>query len=443
MIKQHVKWTLLLLAMLVMCVIPGTAKDQEIVILHTNDLHGHSLARIATMVEECRIEHPNLLLLDAGDLFSGTPVSSTFRGEAEQSAVLTLGYDALALGNHDFDFGMVTLERSLDAGLPWLSANIVREDGTPFVEPFLIKEVGDMRVLIVGLTSTSTPQMTFPRNVQGLVFMDPASTVRQILDGLTGAYDFCIVLSHLGYGEDVILAQEVPGITAIIGGHSHTVLDPPVTIGDTLVTQAGSSGSHLGKIEIRYDEGYLAQGDLLKVAQHIEPHPTIEALDAFYGAALDMEMEREVGYTSRGYTKNGMGMLLNQALLAFSGADAALYNAGGVRQGLERGPITKGDVFAVEPFGNEAVLVTLSGPAFAELLEVKKRRSSDFYDGPRLIDVSRSYTVVTSDFLASPGSNYPMLAQGHISYLGVSVRDILEEYLETKVLQTSKKEGSL
>ena len=99
-----------------------------------------------------------------------------------------------------------------------------------------------------------------------------------------------------------------------------------------------------------------------------------------------------------------------------SGADAALYNAGGVRAGLSQGAVTKGDVFTVEPFGNEAVVVTLDGPQFAELLEVKAKRSGDFYDGPKLIDLDRSYTVVTSDFLASAGSSYPVLAAGGSSF---------------------------
>ena len=154
-------------------------------------------------------------------------------------------------------------------------------------------------------------------------------------------------------------------------------------------------------------------------------------------------MEREIGFTSRGYTKNGMGLLLNRALLDFSGADAALYNAGGVRQGLTRGSVTRGDVFAVEPFGNEAVLVTLSGLVFAKLLEITSRRSSDFYDGPKLIDLDRSYSVVTSDFLASEGSNYPMLAQGEILHLGSSVREVLEDYLRDQVLEPLQKEGAL
>ncbi|MCK9525091.1 MAG: MFS transporter [Limnochordia bacterium] len=435
--------TLVLALVLLIPAFSQAAHGQEIVILHTNDLHGESLAQIATMVTELRAVHPDLLLLDAGDLFSGTPVSSLFQGEAEQASVLTLGFDALALGNHDFDFGLETLERTQRAGVPWLGANIFRDDGTTFAPPFLIKNAGGVRVLIVGLTTTAVPRMSFARNIEGLTFADPVKVLQDILHEQADAYDLCIVLSHLGYGEDLLLAQKVPGITAIIGGHSHTVLSKPVRIGNTLITQTGSSTRYLGKIVLSADQGYLARGELLEVKESTARHRALAEIDDLYGAVLALEMEQAIGYAPRGFTKNGMGLLLNQALLAFSGADAALYNAGGVRSGLARGPVTKGDVFTVEPFGNETVIVTLSGRAFSELLSVKSRRSSDYYQGPRLIDLDRSYTVVTSDFLAGEESSYPMLAEGEVVHLGSKVRTLLEEYLQNVILEPLKKEGAL
>ena len=422
--------TLILAVTLVVFAFPGVSSGEEVVILHTNDLHGESLARIGTLVSDLRAVHPDLLLVDAGDLFSGTPISNLFKGEAEQIAVLTLGYDALAIGNHDFDFGLDTLQSALDAGIPYLAANVLNEDGHTLAPPFLIQQVGGVRLLIVGLTLPSTPQMSFPRNVQGLTFADPETILKEILQEQAGAYDLCLVLSHLGYGDDLLLAQRVPGISVIIGGHSHTVLSKPVRIRDTLIVQSGSSARYLGKIVIDAQGKYRARAELLEITEDIPPHPSLLTTDDYYNAILAVEMDRVLGYASRGYTKNGMGILLTKALQDFSNADAALYNAGGVRTGLPQGPVTKADVFAVEPFGNEAVIVTLSGHQFAELLEARARRSSDFYEGPRLIDLAHSYTVITSDFLASDGSSYPMLAGGEILYLNRTVREVLEEYLQ-------------
>ena len=127
--RKNLTW--LILVVIVLFLPLSVFAQGELVILHTNDLHGQSLARLATIVEEQRALHPHALLVDAGDLFSGTAVSSIFQGQAEQEAVLAMGYDALAIGNHDFDFGKAVVQKSLDRGLPWLSANIWQGDLCP------------------------------------------------------------------------------------------------------------------------------------------------------------------------------------------------------------------------------------------------------------------------------------------------------------------------
>lgn len=419
----------------------STFAQEELIILHTNDLHGQSLARLATLVEEQRALHPLVLLVDAGDLFSGTAVSSLFQGQAEQDTILALGYDALAIGNHDFDFGKEVLEESLQRGLPWLAANIWKGDQT-FAPPFVIKELGSVRTLLVGLTSVATPRMAYPSNIEGLYFADPVSTLKNIMQEQEGNYDLCIVLSHLGYGEDLLLAQKVPGITAIIGGHSHTVLSSPVRIRDTIIVQTGSSAQYLGKVTIGLVEGFPAEGELLRIEQNTPAHPSIVEIDQYYADLMADEMGQVLGYAPRDFIKRGMGHFMIEALLTGTGADAALYNGGGIRAGLQAGAITREDVFAVEPFGNQAVVVTLTGPDFAKLVKLKSTRSNDFFSGPRVIDLDRSYTVATSDFLTSETSSYPILAKGEITYIGQQVRQVLELYLQNHVLEAQPKASS-
>lgn len=438
--KRCLAFGVLVLLLFLSSAAPGRVLAQEeLVVLHTNDLHGQSLARLATVLEEQRREHSHLFWVDAGDLFSGSPVSSAFQGEAEEQSVLALGLDAITFGNHDLDYGLPALQRSLEAGVPWLSANVLK-DGAALTVPFVIKEVDSVRVLITGVTTPETPKMSFPRNVEGLTFADPVETLQQLLQEQAGNYQICIVLSHLGYGEDLLLAQRVPGINVIIGGHTHTVLAKPVRIGNTLICHAGSNGEYLGRVVVDLKEGYPSRGELIRIEETIPPHPRLVELEQHYESLLAAQLDEVIGYAKLGYVKRGMGVLLTYALQEYTGADAALYNSGGVRAGLPQGEVTRRDVFAVEPFGNQVVLVTLSGAQFAELLEVGAKRSSDFYEGPRLVDTAKTYTVATTDFLASPDSSYPMLAEGEVTNLGVLVRDVLEEYLQAKVLE-QRKEG--
>lgn len=432
--KRNPFWLILVVTLVFL---PFTGHAQEpVVILHTNDLHGQSLAPLGTIVSEQRILHPNLLLLDGGDLFSGTAVSSLFKGKAEQEGVLALGYDALAIGNHDFDFGREVLETSLANGIPWIAANIFVGDRT-LAPAFLIKEIDQTRVLIVGLTSTATPRMAFPSNVEGLRFTDPILALQTIMAEQAGNFDLCIVLSHLGYGEDLLLAQKVPGLTAIIGGHSHTLLSTPVRIRDTLIVQTGSSAQYIGKVTISLEEGFPTTAQLIRIEPDTPLHPQIATIDNHYANLMADEMGQIIGHASRDYVKRGMGHFMVEALLAGTGADAALYNGGGVRAGLPRGAVTREDVFAVEPFDNQAIVVTLSGADFAQLVKLKSTRSNDFFSGPKVIDLDRNYTVATSDFLASENSSYAILARGEINHLGKPVRQVLEEYLMSEVLDTT------
>lgn len=433
MYKKNLVWLILAVSVFFLPLI-GFAQE-ELIILHTNDLHGQSLAALGTLVSQQRELHPNLLLVDAGDLFSGTAVSSLFKGQAEQEAVLALGYDALAVGNHDFDFGRATMEESLTHGIPWLAANIFADDKT-IAPPFLIKKVGDVRVLLVGLTSVATPRMAFPSNVAGLHFADPIEILNEIMTEQAHNYDLCIVLSHLGYGEDLLLAQKVPGITAIIGGHSHTVLSSPVRVRDTIIVQTGSSAQYLGKLTIGLQKNYPTSAELLQIDPDIPPHPLIAQIDNYYTELMAAEMGQVIGYASRDYVKRGMGHFMIEALLASTGADAALYNGGGVRAGIQKGPVTRENIFAVEPFDNQAVVVTLSGQDFAQLVKLKASRSGDFFSGPRVIELERNYTVATSDFLTSETSSYSILALGEISYLGQPVRQVLEDYLQDQILES-------
>lgn len=242
------------------CARPGTAgsssqanKDSSkrdemahIVILHTNDLHGHLLgwrgwegalkgkmiggaARLATAIVHARKDAPESnLLLDAGDLIGDTMIADLTKGEALIKVFNHLNYDALTFGNHEPDFGIGTLrERMKEAEFPFVAANLVTKDGAePFAAPFVLKKLDGITVGLLGLTYPKTPWTTAKKNVAEVTFQDPIETAERELPKLRAAgAELVVVISHLGLSGDQKLAQAVEGIDVIVGGHSHNRME--------------------------------------------------------------------------------------------------------------------------------------------------------------------------------------------------------------------------
>lgn len=260
---------------------PWAAGQHEVhlVILHTNDTHSRidpfpmdggphqglgGVARRAALVRRIRGEHPHVLLLDAGDIFQGTPYFNFFRGEIELRAMSAMGYDAATLGNHDFDNGVSGLVDVLPhAAFPFVSANYRIEDPdlAGRVQPWVVREVGGVKVGIFGLGIAF--EGLVPRQLhEGVSYEDPYGAAQGAVAHLRRqGCSLVICLSHLGYrysGErpsDTLLAQKVEGIDLILGGHTHTFMDRPDVYSDadgrsTLVHQVGFGGIRLGRIDV-------------------------------------------------------------------------------------------------------------------------------------------------------------------------------------------------
>jgi len=255
---------------------PGEA---HLVILHTNDTHSRldpfpmdggpyqglgGVARRASLIRRIRSEHPHVLLLDSGDIFQGTPYFNFFGGEIELRAMSEMAYDAATLGNHDFDNGVGGLVAMMPhASFPFVSANYDVSGSAlePWVRPWLIKEVGGVRVGIFGL-GIAFEGLVLSSLHEGVRHGDPAAAAKRAVSALRAqGCALVICLSHLGYRyagdrpSDVALAREVEGIDLILGGHTHTFMDAPdVFVGRdgrrTLVNQVGFGGMRLGRIDV-------------------------------------------------------------------------------------------------------------------------------------------------------------------------------------------------
>jgi len=457
---------------------PACTTTETLTILHVNDFHGSlqptrtgadrpeegGAARLAALVKTERT--PTTLFLAAGDLMQGTNLSNLFAGRPVIEAFNLMGLDAAAVGNHEFDDGQPALsERAAEARFPFLAANIAG-DG-PW-QPTLIRKVGSLRVAIFGLTTEETPVATHPRNVQGLVFNNAVETARTLVAELRPQADLIVALTHLGAEEDEKLAAAAPGIDVIIGGHTHTRIEKPATIGETLLLQAYERGVFLGRLDLEVTKGKVLahRYRLLPVTAAAGEDPAVAALVAAYlqqsgdkmnevvgTAAVDLEGGKEA-MRSRETT---LGDLVADVMREAAGADVALINGGTIRAGIPAGPVTVGAIYNVLPFDNWLISFAVTGKELRESLETGVARvevrdggfpqvsgMSYTFDpeapaGSRIVAVSvggapleetRRYVLATHDFLAAGGNGYTVFA-GHdpvYNDSGRTLRVVLAEW---------------
>lgn len=368
------------------------AQVDTLTILHINDTHSHllpygpkdaegdwtwgGLARVATLVGTSRMTEPNVLLLHAGDVFIGDFMFQKYLGIAELEIMKGLGYDAMAVGNHEFDLYPATLKYVLNEagfpgeGFPILCANL-DISGDPelgyFVKPYAIKEYGDVRVGIFSLLTELTNDMANPSPV---VVLPPLSVAQDWVDTLRIGHgcDLVILLSHLGIDVEQMVAYSVSGIDVIVGGHTHTVLESPIQIGNTLLLQAGEFGRYLGKLSLVLNAGIIENWSyrLQSVDSSVPEEPTVAAMidnlaagveadprfgpvytDVLAQAAIDLEKPLGEGL----FKDNALGNLISDAFRDLTGTDIAIQPQGFISQTIYEGDVKGADVFQAVPYG--------------------------------------------------------------------------------------------
>ena len=260
---------------------PENPLPMVLTILHTNDTHARidpfpsgqyqgmgGVTRRAALVREIRRENPNTLLLDAGDVFQGTPYFNYYKGKLDFDVMSQMRYDCGTLGNHEFDNGIAGFVESAQvARFPFVNSNydISRTALNGLVKPYITKTVGGIKVGIFGL-GVNLDGFVAPPSYEGVVYQDPVATAREMVQELKGnqGCELVICLSHIGYKydddrvSDRVVAQQVKGIDLIIGGHTHTFMEEPEVFVDdegnqTLVNQVGFAGIQLGRIDYVFD----------------------------------------------------------------------------------------------------------------------------------------------------------------------------------------------
>jgi 5'-nucleotidase / UDP-sugar diphosphatase len=477
----------------------ASAGTKKITILHTNDIHarveeskeGIGYAKLSTLVKQQKASNPNTLLVDAGDTFHGQTIANLVRGESVVAIMNSIGYDVMTAGNHDFNYGYARLqELAGKAKFPVLGANVKKADGSRILGAHSIKSIDGVRIGFFGLTTPETAYKTHPNNVQGLTFDDPVAEAKAMVAELKGKADIIIAVAHLGVDPSSTdtsteLAEQVPGIDVIIDGHSHTTLENGMTVGNVLIAQTGEYSKNIGKIELTLEKGKLSgkSASLISKSEtelsNLPADPAVLDIVAGIKKEQDKELSQVIGSTSvklvgdREVVRVGesnLGNLIADAMLEETKADIAITNGGGIRASIEPGPITKGQVITVLPFGNYIQTKQVMGADIRQALELgvsaypeslggfpqvagirftfdpslpAKQRITSVTVGDQPIEEGRMYLLATNDFMAAGGDQYTMFKSYPLAGDFSSLEESLISYLQKKGTVAPGTEGRI
>jgi 5'-nucleotidase/UDP-sugar diphosphatase len=403
----------------------------HLVVLHTNDTHGHpvkffqypapdvgGLPARATVLARIREQHRNVLVLDAGDLNTGRLESNLFKARPDLEGYNYIGYDAMAIGNHEFDNPIGVLREQMElATFPFISANVRTKGGEYLAEPYIIKELDGLKVAIFGLTTKETEVIGNPENTRDLVFEDEIEIANNLVPELRRKADLVIALVHLGIYDSSSkgskrLAYEVSGIDLIVDGHSHTKLDAPIVVThpltghNTPIVQAWKWGLILGKVDLfvqnkrvidyRFEAIPINLKEVEKrpdgvkvyhfIGEEIPEDPKLLDLLEPYVAKAESVLFKVIGQAEATFfydgvreEENPLGNLVADSMLWYTkylGADFALQNGGGIRADLPEGRLTERMIYEALPFDSTVVVLTLDGKSVQSLFEYMATISS-------------------------------------------------------------------
>jgi 2',3'-cyclic-nucleotide 2'-phosphodiesterase (5'-nucleotidase family) len=477
---------------LLLCAALAPAAVQHLRIVHTNDIHGALMPSTAfwmnrdyppplanapgalLLIGELRAEAEakgwGFLLLDGGDVFKGTPIGDFTRGQVVLDYFRRAGYDAVAVGNHDFDFGWEVLrELAEGSGLPWFATNlfVAGADTVPaWLRPSLVLERGGIKVGLLGLLTKYVRGMVSD-SAFGPHEVVPYENVTRaaIADLRRQGADIIVALNHVGYSHDRRLADSLVGIDAIIGSHSHSGIEPAyeAPASHTIIQQAYSKLSTVGVLDLAVDRetrrvvGYESR--LIDLQGEAVP------MDLEYLAWLDSARARAeegfdevIGENRRELTRGGQaespaGNFITDAMRAYARADIAVHNSAGIRATLPAGPIRYRDVYQVDIFGNTVVVGNYTGAQVREMLEVSVNGHHAIFQvsglrmtysprapigqrvkavtvGGEPLDPEKVYRVATNSFLASGTGEYGIFTRGtDIEDSYMPLRDVMVAHI--------------
>ncbi|MEM8824914.1 MAG: 5'-nucleotidase C-terminal domain-containing protein [Pseudomonadota bacterium] len=478
-------------------------------ILHINDLHSRiepinrfdstcsaeddaagecfgGVARIKTFIDGKRaeLEGQNVVVLDAGDQFQGSLMYTTYKGDVEAEMMNAIGFDAMAVGNHEFDDGPEQLaEFAGEVDVPIVSGNLDLSQsnvlGEDQVADHLILEIGGERIGIVSALATDTVETSSPG--PNVIFQDEIEALQADVDALTEqGVTKIVALTHVGLPRDREIAEGVTGLDAIVGGHSHTTFSNseegaeayPTMVNGVPVVQAYAYSKYVGHLTLVFDDAgnvTSATGDTTLIDASVEPDAGIAARIAELAGPIEELKSRVIGDATDAIEgarevcramECPMGNLVADAMLdrvSDQGIQVAIQNGGGLRASIDSGEITMGEVLTVLPFQNTLATFTATGADIVAALEngvsqieegagrfpqvagmtyafdaaaEPGSRVSDVMVGGAPIDMGATYGVVTNNYMRNGGDGYAMFTTAEDAYdFGPGLELVVADYI--------------
>jgi 5'-nucleotidase/UDP-sugar diphosphatase len=488
--------SLLIVFLILLFSVTWAQQPKTITILHTNDMHAGFLpheafwrkenpkplvggfAELSFVIDSIRKSKP-VLLLDAGDVMTGNPITEydykgTFGG-ALFEMMNKIRYDAWCFGNHDLDISQQNLKKLTKiAKFPTISANIIDDKGKfPFNnKQYIITTRNGIRIGIVGIMSQSLHSLVNQNNLKGIKVLAPIETAQKLIDEIDPKTDLIIALTHEGVDDDSVLAANVTGLDLIIGGHSHTRLTKPKVVNGVIIAQAGSNCENLGELDLTVENDKVTEfnGKLIQL-WYREDRPKnkfTKFIDSFK-QKIDKNYSEVIGELKtdwkRSNEESNVGNFVTDAQREAAHADIAFMNNHGMRKDLPAGTITKMDLFEVLPFRNVLTTFQLTGTQVKSVVEfyIKKNPPiqtsgitcewSGNRDGEIKIanleingkpfEEDKMYICTTNDYLVGESKRHLGLEPQQVIYLHMTLFNEVEKAVRSTKIIDSKIENRI
>ena len=440
----------------------NNTKNAVVAVLSVNDMHAaiDMMPQFAALVDSLRGIYPDLLVFSAGDNRTGNPINDQYDPANYPMIDLMnkVGFDLTVVGNHDWDDGVEALQQNIeDAQFPFLCANVtVPGEKKLNIKPYEIIESQGLKIAVLGLVeigARGTPG-AHPKFFEGITFKKGIDVIPDY-QFLRDQADILILLSHLGYEDDLEVAEHFPVFDAILGGHTHTLIKTPEKHKGVMVTQAGwgLKNATLTLFMIRKGKLVDVTAKTLDVQHFKKTNAEVKALVDEYNNNERFNVALTTA-TSNFDSKEELGCMVTDAIRTMSGADFAFHNTGGLRlDHLKKGPITIKDVYSIDPFNNDVVVFKMTGeqlerfimetykkngryPSYVSGMTYTVKTDADRY--PQSVEIklnkgrfskTATYTVAMNSYMAST-IRIESLDDGVSQYM--TTEEMMIKYLKTK-----------